>query len=388
MKKRLCIWQVVVLFVIALFLIPAVLMAESGDMEYTIKKGDTLWTISSGHLKDPLLWPKLWRANTNVHNPHLIYPNQVIVIPAELLKDKSRAGKKLVAVKGRNIPIIERQPIVPRDVLLDSGYFSRSFVPVGKIKSRFPDVNSIFGNGDLVHIFSGTKLIPDTKYYIASTASAIRIPVDSAASSPNVEATNNLGDAAGRTLVDATVRTINDGNIKSFSGNLRDAAISTAVDVTVKTLIDADFRLLGVERETVGYLVRIKGILQITGEENGNTMAKIIENYKEINAGDFIIDYFPFNPPYEPVIERTPALSGIIVGVDHSRTPGGKGSVVYLNRGTMHGVEIGDKFRISAGKAPHAIIGSLQVFSVFDEAAVGVITKSEKDVVPGDTFGN
>jgi hypothetical protein len=320
MKKRLCIWQVVVLFVIALFLIPAVLMAESGDMEYTIKKGDTLWTISSGHLKDPLLWPKLWRANTNVHNPHLIYPNQVIVIPAELLKDKSRAGKKLVAVKGRNIPMIERQPIVPRDVLLNSGYFSRSFVPVGKIASRFPEAYSVFGNDTIVHIQTSEKLLPDTKFYICDMAEPVRNPV---------------GD-----------------------------------------------------REIVGYLVQIKGVVQITGEENGNTMAKITENYREIYAGDVIMKYFPFTPPYEPVVERTPLLSGTIVRVGRDLVPAGKNDVVYINRGSAQGIEIGDKFKISAGMPPHAIIGSMQVFSVFDDVAVGVITKAEKDVVPGDTFGN
>lgn len=55
-------------------------LTDEAPRYYTIVKGDTLWDITHKFLDDPFRWPKVWRLNPYIKNPHLIYPGNVVRI--------------------------------------------------------------------------------------------------------------------------------------------------------------------------------------------------------------------------------------------------------------------------------------------------------------------
>lgn len=55
-------------------------LREDAPLRYKVKKGDTLWDISKYYLRDAWQWPELWYTNTQVKNPHLIYPGEVLTL--------------------------------------------------------------------------------------------------------------------------------------------------------------------------------------------------------------------------------------------------------------------------------------------------------------------
>jgi len=58
----------------------ALSLREDAPLRYTVKKGDTLWDISKYYLRDAWEWPELWYSNSQVKNPHLIYPGDVLTL--------------------------------------------------------------------------------------------------------------------------------------------------------------------------------------------------------------------------------------------------------------------------------------------------------------------
>ena len=64
---------------------------------YTVREGDTLWDLSRKFSDSAWLWPEMWQENSQIANPHRIYPGERIRLLRRTGAQKISAKKAGVA---------------------------------------------------------------------------------------------------------------------------------------------------------------------------------------------------------------------------------------------------------------------------------------------------
>lgn len=317
--------KVITTLIVLLF--PALLIAS----EYTIKKTDTLWDISREKLGNPFLWPKLWEANPHIKNPHLIFPGQKLNMPAEVAKEEKEQIKDFLKTPIAAMPV---EKIAPRKV------------PV--MKKNFLTSRELF-------LQSG---------YI----------------SDNLDTTQFIGKIYG---AQQNRSLIGRGDIVyiNFQGEAK-TGDKFYITGSPEKLIHP------VTAEDIGYLIRIKGVLKLIGEDRGYQKALILESYNEIFINDMLISFYPIELPIETYEERRPILHGTVIMLSKNSNISGAGDIVYLDIGSSDGIKTGDIFDIVSGEKPAVTIGAAQVIITYNNTAVALVKNTSQEIKAGDLIKN
>ncbi len=140
---------------------------------YTVQKGDTLWDLSEKFSDTPWQWPELWKENSQIANPHRIYPGQRI----RLYRRRGVQGaeaKKIVEKPELNRLIayhyaaIERVGFIRQQALAPQGTIfkvegKKEMISTGDLVYIRPEKTGMLTKGEKYTIYRTLKPIKDVK---------------------------------------------------------------------------------------------------------------------------------------------------------------------------------------------------------------------------------
>ncbi len=335
--------------------VPLSELAPGAPERHVVKVGDTLWALAGQYLRSPWRWPELWGMNrAEVHNPHLIYPGQTLVLL------RSADGRAQLSVEGA----------------ATAGAATAAAGGLETVKLH-PQVRDL-GSGTLAAIPS----IPNTA-------------IEPFLSQPMVVAANEL---------DSYPRVIATPEDRVFLGH-GDLAYVRGIEGSA----DEDFHLFRAatplydpddteRRHPIAYEAYFLGSARVV-QRGAVTTVRIEDSREEVGVGDRLvairrqqlITYVPHRPE-QPIAGRIIAVYG---GVNAA----GAESVVTLDRGQADGLEVGHVLavlrngrtvvdRTSPGresiKLPDSAIGQLFVFRVSAHVSYALVVAASGPIEIGD----
>jgi hypothetical protein len=160
-------------------------LAEGAPQEYTVQEGDTLWDIAATFLRDPWYWPEVWYVNSQVANPHLIYPGDVlalVTINGEQRITNVRAATYRVSPTARATPLSESITSIPHEQI--ASFLSKGMVIEKDEIERLPYILSTRGDhlmasaGNEIYIRGGQPTPNGTRFSVVHIGEELHDPDD------------------------------------------------------------------------------------------------------------------------------------------------------------------------------------------------------------------
>ena len=326
----------------------AIRVKQSHPRQYTVKKGDTLWDISSQFLRDPWFWPEIWHKNRQVENPHLIYPGDVLTL---IYID----GQPQIVVEGT-----AKQKVTHTARTVERGEKSLRVVKLSPtIRKQGLDASVITIPGDAIRQFL-TK--------------------------PRVVTKEELENAPYIIASDDNHLIMGQDNTIYVRGELDKERVRFTVFRPGDELVDPE------TDEIFGFEAIYAGEAHIKKYDDPAT-AQLTFTEREVLIGDRLlpVDKSKINNLYYP---RTPDhdVKGQIISLSDALFGIAKYQIAVINRGNRNGLEIGhlletqlsgemvkdhfDPRKRGKVKLPEKRSGLMMIFRTFDKVSYGLILES------------
>jgi len=342
---------------------------------HTVSRGETLWSIAQIYFADPLLWPEIYRLNTNVvEDPHWIYPGEVLVL-APVVGVVAQGGDTVVAVPpDTTIAAADTVQAQPGDTIAAVPDTTQVFVeppppePVGESyetmfdrrrtpQQRVEDVLRAYVHQPYRPVRSG-------EFYAAGFLTENeRLPWATVLGVTTPPAIYRLSDRS-------TAMNYDEIAIKPparASYHVGDSLLIARID---RPLEFGDW----------GEVVVPLGIARVTSVEEQQVLALVITQFGSIRNGRLALPLEPFKNPGEA--RPTPVeqgLRGRLLASRDSRAIAGPQQFFFIDKGRAEGVVPGDVFEVyrpaagQLGSASEEVRAVLMIVHTREHSATGLV---------------
>jgi hypothetical protein len=354
---------------------------------HTVKKGDTLWDLAQYYLRDPFLWPGIYRLNTDVvEDPHWIYPGEILrIAPTE----------NVAAVPGTDTPLpsvpLEGTPVT---VASDS---STAAVPSDSTDAlaQGPQQPSIAESEQ----DQQAPLFPERqkrsvremlKAYTHRPYRALRRSEFYASGF----LTENQRLPYGRVLGPVTPQQIKAVHARAIALPFGTVAIDAPDGATYQVGDSLLLLQLGNELDSYGNIVIPTGVVQIIESVDGHYLGNVVATFGAIRNGQRVLPLDAFNPGSgaraAPVSD---GVRGTFIGGLGRQDLKEPQMVVFINKGREDGVAPGDLFEVrrrpehlSDGTLRvNELMATMQIVHVRDRTATGILLNVISPDIPAGT---
>jgi hypothetical protein len=356
------------------------LAQEPLPQTHTVRKGDTLWDLAQHYLKDPFLWPGIFRQNTDVvEDPHWIYPGEVLRI----------APVDNVAA----VPTMDT-PVPPSTADSTAGSDSTLAAPDSSdALARGPQQPSLAEESDeQLPLFSAQRPRSVAQILKSYTEQPYR-PLRRSEFYSSGFLTENQRLPYGRVLGPVTPQQIKAVNTRANALPFTTIAIEAPRGATYEIGDSLLILQIGREIEPYGDVVAPTGLARIIETVDDHYLANIVATYGPVRNGQRVLPVESFTAGVSRrAVPVSDGVRGSLIGGLGRQELKEPQMVVFINKGREDGVAAGDLFEVRRRpkRLPdgtirvNELMATLQIVHVRDRTATGlVLNVISPDIPPG-----